>query len=165
MSLINVYHMAEAREYRKKKQEELVRKNNYPLISFTLNIPGPEKNSPLYRKIHEEGMSAIKVALASEIVNIISRDEATGCEAYITLNLPADKIKKRTIEIEENHILGRIFDIDVIDTENQSVSRRSLNYPPRKCLICNEEAALCSRSRKHSVNELIAEIKLISRNL
>ena len=165
MSLINVYDMAKAREYRKNMQKKMITKNKLPLISFTLNIPGPEKNSVLYQKIHKEGLTAISKTFASLIVEQVSRDENTGCEAYFTINLPAIEIKMKTIDIEKNHLLGRIFDIDVIDVNYQSVSRSSLNCPPRRCLICREIAVLCSRSRKHSIEELLVEIKSISLGL
>lgn len=163
MSLVDVYQMAEAREYRKKIQEELIEKNKLPLISFTLNIPGPKKNSTLYRDIHLEGITAIKTAFPTGIVDQKLRDVPTGCEAYFSLKYPATEIKKKVINIEDNHKLGRIFDIDVFDVNQYLISRRDLNCSSRKCLICSEEAALCSRSRKHSVEELIYEIHSIYR--
>jgi holo-ACP synthase len=162
MSLINVYQMAEAREFRHKMQDKMIKKNNLPVISFTLNIPGPEKNSALYRKIHNEGISVILDSFKLLVIDQITRDVNTGNEAYFSLNSPAIEIKKKAIEIEDDHLLGRIFDIDVIDIDYQSVSRRILDYAPRKCLICCDEAAICSRSRNHSVEELLTEIQSIA---
>ena len=54
-----------------------------------------------------------------------------------------------------------IFDIDVIQKDGQKVSREEFGMPPRKCLMCEEEAHLCARNRTHAVPEMVAEIHRI----
>ena len=62
-----------------------------------------------------------------------------------------------TVAIEESSQLGRLFDIDIIDINFEKLSRKSF----RKCLICEEQAQECGRSRKHSVEELQNKVEEI----
>ena len=43
----------------------------------------------------------------------------------LAIDCPAEKIKILTTEIEETHPIGRLFDMDVIDTGGQKLSRPS----------------------------------------
>ena len=84
-------------------------------------------------------------------------DENTGNELFISVNSLAEKIKNITVTIEESSQLGRLFDIDVIDVNFEKLSRKSF----RKCLICEEQAQECGRSRKHSIEELQNKVEEI----
>ncbi|MBI9097969.1 MAG: citrate lyase holo-[acyl-carrier protein] synthase [Spirochaetaceae bacterium] len=165
MSTVDVYDMATARELRGITQKKMIEQYHSPLISFSLNIPGPEKDNTLYRKIHRVGEIVIEKAFAQHIIHRISQNGKTGPQAYYAIKMPSPLIKKETVKIEENHPYGRIFDIDVIDLQCKPISREKLNIPGRKCFICEEEAALCSRSRKHGVEELLQKIHSIAEML
>lgn len=150
-----------SREDRAAFQKELIEKYKHSLVSFSLNIPGPIKDRPEYREIHEMGMKAILDELKKrglKIVFIHRIDKNTGPEGYISLNLDPKELKKLTSEIETNHPLGRIFDIDVFDKDYNQISRRDLGLSPRKCLICHEEAKVCSRAGSHSLEDLLDRI-------
>ena len=69
----------------------------------------------------------------------------------------AEKIKDITIAIEESSQLGRLFDMDVLDVNFEKLSRKSF----RKCLICEEQAQECGRSRKHSIEKLQNKVEEI----
>lgn len=165
MCNIDVYQMAAAREKRKNRQNELIKRFKNPIVSFTLNIPGPRKSSLHYTRIHAEGIRIIKGKLHDNIVHMSSYRLMSGDEAYFSIDLPAESLKEIVVEIEEKHELGRIFDIDVLDIMGLSISRRSRGMEPRKCLICSKEAVLCSRSRSHTVEDLLEKIESISRNI
>ena len=47
--------------------------------------------------------------------------------------------------------------MDVIDVNFEKLSRKSF----RKCLICEEQAQECGRSRKHSIEELQNKVEEI----
>ena len=47
--------------------------------------------------------------------------------------------------------------MDVIDINFEKLSRKSF----RKCLICEEQAQECGRSRKHSIEELQNKVEEI----
>jgi holo-ACP synthase len=155
---VQVQDMTEARENRKKIQNSLLNIYKLPIVSFTLNIPGPEKSNPFFQKILIHGCTALDEIFNNSINVTIHRALFTGSESYYVIDQNPLQIKTRTIEIENNHPSGRIFDMDVFDNKCELLSRKDLNQKPRKCLICNEMAAICSRSRKHSIEELLNKI-------
>ena len=82
---------------------------------------------------------------------------ATGMEFYRVLRADALDVKRACSEFEEGHPLGRLLDIDVVEMAGETptpISRTALGMPPRRCFICNEEAKVCARSRKHTVLEM-----------
>ena len=50
--------------------------------------------------------------------------------------------------------MGRLLDIDVIKSDGGKIARTEIGLPPRKCLLCGEDAPVCARSRAHTVSEL-----------
>ncbi len=47
------------------------------------------------------------------------------------------------------------------DAKARLLSRRDMGYAPRKCLVCDDEAAVCSASQCHSLSEIEAHIEAI----
>ena len=153
------------REKRVVIQNEMIKKYRNPVISFTMNIPGPIKTNDEIKKAFDIGKNLILEKLKEnniEILEIQELNENTGNELFISTHSSAEKIKNITITIEESCELGRLFDIDVIDVNFEKLSRKSF----RKCLICEEQAQECGRSRKHSVGELQNKVeKILSKKL
>lgn len=152
----------DSREVRARKQKELIEKYRASLISFSLNIPGRKKDSELYRAIHREGLSYLEKAIRDKKIRLIyqeKEDKNTGSEAFLVLDEDALEIKKLTIEIEEIHPLGRIFDMDVFDREGNQIGRSQIGVRPRTCLLCHKEVRLCMREKNHSYEELISRIE------
>lgn len=155
-----------SREDRANKQVELLKEYPYSLISFTLNTPGEIKDNDLYRKIYKEGIKAILETLKSHNLKVIFCEEIskiTGPECYIIVATDAHNLKKLMVDIEDEHKLGRIFDIDVFDKNHEQISRSEMRLRPRKCLICNEDARICMRNRTHSYEELIRKVEDMAR--
>ncbi|MEA2070021.1 MAG: citrate lyase holo-[acyl-carrier protein] synthase, partial [Asgard group archaeon] len=73
-----------------------------------------------------------------------------GPEALFFINFKPEKLKQKMIELEENHIIGRILDIDVIDKTGKPIERNR----KRKCLLCDKLAIICMRESNHSPIEL-----------
>ena len=109
MKLVNVQEMARARETRKVTQLKLLNEYNLPILSFTLNIPGPEKNNKLFMNIHNKGIQKIIETFEQKLLYKIIINKFTGSEAYFVINETVEKLKWETIFIEENHPLGRIL--------------------------------------------------------
>lgn len=148
----------ESREERAFRQKELIDKYNQTLISFTINAPGIEKNRDSYNKIHKEGYYYILDVLLNNNTKITYKEyleKETGNEAFIVVNRDSKDVKKITVKIEDNHILGRVFDIDVFDKDMTQLSRVNLGLSPRRCLICEENARVCIKEKNHSYEELI----------
>lgn len=154
-----------SREDRANRQEELLKKYPYSLISFTLNTPGEIKDSILYRRIHKKGIEAIyNIVKKNDYENIYSEEilKSTGPEYYLIIDIDAYTLKKLMVSIEDSHELGRIFDIDVFDKDHNQIGRAELGLELRKCLICNEDARKCMRNKAHSYEELIRKIEEMS---
>ncbi|MCP1102375.1 holo-ACP synthase [Aequitasia blattaphilus] len=123
------------------------------IISFGLNIPGSIKVTEQIIQAFVYGMKYIEAVFHDMEVVIYRKKEqrsfAGYSVSYALAGSNARELKKKMVEIEENHPLGRIFDIDVMGKEG-SISRREVGGLPRKCLLCEEEAKICSRSVAHS---------------
>lgn len=151
-----------SREDRANKQIELLEKYPYSLISFTLNTPGEIKDNEIYRKIHRDGVKAIYETLNRRNLKVLFSEQLskmTGPECYMIVDIDAHNLKKLMVDIEDEHKLGRIFDIDVFDKEHKQISRIGLGLSPRRCLICNEDARICMRNRTHTYEELIKKVE------
>ena len=157
---VGIDEILNCREKRVVIQNEMIRKYRKPIISFTMNIPGPIKTNDEIKKAFDIGKNLILKKLKEnniEILEVQELNENTGNELFISTHSSAEKIKNITITIEESCELGRLFDIDVIDVNFEKLSRKSF----RKCLICEEQAQECGRSRKHSVEELQNKVEEI----
>lgn len=142
-------------------QSWLIKQYNSPLISFTVNMPGPIKLNHLSRKIYNEGILRLEQILSIEKISIntaIKLEKITGLEAFYSLSTEAILLKKLTCKLEDSDQIGRLFDLDVIGVDGVPLSRRKLSLPMRRCLICDQPAAYCARSRFHSVQELQLKI-------
>lgn len=122
---------------------------NCSIISYKLNIPGPIKNDDLLKYAFETGLSLLQ---DFELIYDFRRN-VTGPEAILISTMDKNDTKLKMIQIEDEFELGRLFDLDV-----DGISREDINQKPRKCLICEDEAHNCSRSRKHGLNEVIEVI-------
>jgi triphosphoribosyl-dephospho-CoA synthetase len=81
---------------------------------------------------------------------------------YYVLNEVGNVVKEKTILIEEKNHLGRLVDLDVFN--EAAITRKDLQCEMRKCLICDNYAHICARSKAHSdievfdkINEIINE--------
>ena len=157
---VGIEEILDCREKRVAIQNKMIKKYNKPVISFTMNIPGPIKVNNKIKKAFDIGKNLILENLKEnniKVLEIQELNENTGNELFISINSLAEKIKNITVAIEESCELGRLFDIDVIDINFEKLSRKSF----RKCLICEEQAQECGRSRKHSVKELQDKVEEI----
>lgn len=155
---ITLPEILDAREKRAYFQQEMLQKRPRSLLSFTLNIAGPVKVFPYTKWLYTLGYDLIHQGifiLRGKILEEKEQKENTGYEAIFALDLEPERIKEYLLFQEENHPLGRLFDLDVLRPDGTKVSRRELGFPERTCLICQNPSFLCGRSRTHSAEELI----------
>ncbi|MBR1486884.1 MAG: citrate lyase holo-[Synergistaceae bacterium] len=160
---INLSQMLARREARANEQKNFLKRFNAPLISFSMNIPGPIKTNEKIRAAFDEGRNLIFDYLSkinATVNDFIEIHEDTGDELLISVsNISPEKLKDYSVKIENENKFGRLFDIDVIKTDGEKLSREKF----RKCLICENQAQECARSRRHSVKEMQEAIeKLLS---
>jgi len=165
----DIAHVLNNRDARVLEQRMLLNqlKNNQSLVSAKLNIPGPIKNNYYLADFFKKGMAEFTKGMP--VVSRLMWDVATGPEAFVVLGKDAHNVKKAAIEFEDNSELGRLFDIDVLISKNETIyplSRRDFEQPGRKCLMCDKPAKVCARSRTHGVGEMQEYInQIINKNL
>lgn len=156
--------MLNARERRAAIQKSLLDEFGAPLVCLTLNIPGPVKVLEGVPEAFERGCRRIKADLQSAgfpVLRCMELREKTGYELFLSVEGEAMAIKTSMAAIEDDGRLGRLYDIDVIRPDGCKVSREEFGLPPRTCLLCGQPAHACSRSRRHSVAQLVEEIHRI----
>ena len=121
-------------------------------------MPGKVKRNLQSLVVAQAAVTALVSAFGSSMLKLELRDLPTGYEAYLVTPLTNEEAKRETCRIEDTHPLGRLFDLDVIDTAGVPVSRESIGLSPRKCLVCDNEACFCMRNRTHTMAELTAKI-------
>ncbi len=147
MSEVTLEQVLLSREKRVIRQKELLKTYGLPVISFTMNIAGPVKNSPLIERTFNVGIKRIYESIAEDkIVFCDIKSYDTGCEAFFCVNKDADISKKVCESIEEENAIGRLFDIDVIDTNGSKLNRKT----ERGCIVCGAPGKVCSAGRIHS---------------
>ena len=159
---VSLEEVLASREARATRQKRALGIGFGAVVSFTVNMPGAIKDTQEARAIFLAGLDALQCIAERKRIGLEFLSElypATGPEALLCLALTPLEAKELTTMVESAHALGRLFDMDVLDMEGAPVSRRTLGLPPRTCLVCESEAVLCARSRRHSLDEVLAVIQ------
>nr|MCR5825778.1 citrate lyase holo-[acyl-carrier protein] synthase [Oscillospiraceae bacterium] len=83
MKEVTLEEVLAAREQRVRRQDALLARHRAPVISFTMNVPGPVKDTPLIRRAFAVGCRALQSALDEAGLAVAERSETlapTGCE-------------------------------------------------------------------------------------
>ncbi len=162
MREVTLQEVLNARDRRAEAQRRLLEQTARPLISFTMNIPGPVKNSPLIRRGFDEGLRMLDEALGEAGIACISRQIAhadTGNEYLCAVKASAAAAKEICTRIEDGSPMGRLFDMDVIGLDGQKLTRGE----ERRCLVCGAPGRSCASRRLHSLEELNAAVTSLLR--
>lgn len=160
---VRLEEMLLAREHRAHKCRRYVLEYGRTAVLFTMNIPGPVKASPEISLGFEEGFLSLLREFKRHNIRVLHAKTyylITGPEGYIAADSDAERVKRLCIQLEEGSQLGRLYDIDVHSPQG-ALSREDIGLQPRKCLLCGHNAKLCSRSRRHSVEELTLAVHKI----
>lgn len=152
---VSLTEILAARESRAARQAQLLQQYGKSLICFTMNIPGPVKNTSAITEAFRIGQKLLDDRFVPEYAE--ENIAPTGCEYYYVVEGDPNTIKKQTCQIEESLPMGRLFDMDVIAPDGGHIRREDVGISPRKCLLCHNDARVCGRSRNHSVEQLQAE--------
>ncbi len=150
---VSLMQMLEARDYRVERQHALLMQYNMPLVSFTMNIAGPVKNSPLILRGFQLGRDLLFGQLQRVKAALIWKEEIyrpTGCEGLYVIDMAPLDLKALCCDLEEASELGRLYDMDVLTPDGCKLDRPA----GRVCLLCGRPAKDCARSRTHTVAEL-----------
>jgi len=145
-----------ARDARAARQQAMLAQGGV-LLSLTLVAPGAVKRSPLLDAIFAAALAALRPLVDDARARIEAVDDS-GHHALYLLDGEARDWKTRMLALENRAPLSRLWDIDIIDRDGVAVSRRELGLPPRRCLICDDDAKTCARERRHDIAALQADI-------
>ena len=148
-----------AREKRIEYQEKLTQKYRMPILVVRVNYPGLNKDNHFSKGISEIMEKTICEAFSCLIHYKKRITTAEGPLVIICIDKKPRDIKAMTLNIEDNHILGRCVDLDVYDENCISISREEFGLEMRKCYICDDIAHNCVRSKKHSKEQVEGFIK------
>ena len=145
------------REHRAAAQQRV--RGRGTLVCLSLNIPGPVKRYPLA----DEGFATALAALDWQLVgwgfSVTAKYRQCHPAGQTGYRLVAGEplaVKRCALALEKSHPLGRLMDVDVFGPEGGPLSRGQLGEEPRRCLLCENPAAQCGRSRAHGI-EAVAQ--------
>lgn len=158
---VTLEDVLDCREKRVERQKKTLSRYGAPVVSITLVWPGEVKDTEASRYAMEQALQSLDNVL--EALNISPRMRwcdflATGAEAIYSVDMDVAALKRLCVGLEETHPLGRLWDLDVIGVDGRPASRTEIGLSPRNCLLCDEAAHVCVRSRAHDVNELLSAI-------
>lgn len=130
---------------------------NDSLIVIKANIPGKTKNYPFATYLIKVFLNYLKNNYDFFITNFY--ESLDGSYFFCGIKGKDENIKNHLITIEETHELGRFIDLDYFVNESRSISRIDLNLPLRKCILCDNDAVYCIRTKRHSEKELLHHIE------
>ena len=146
-----------ARDRRALRQAALLSRYGRPVISFTMNIAGPVKDSPLIRYAFRSGLRQLEALPCAQLCRE-AIFEPTGPEALLVYETQdARLLKAFCIRLESEGEAGRLFDLDVLDANGEKLSRET----GRTCLVCGGPVSVCSRSRAHGLEAITARTRAI----
>lgn len=152
--------LLESREKRWQLQRQLIQDNpGLTLVCLTVIMPGNVKRNAQSLVVAHAAVEAIQEAFVQSIQWQREQDLSTGYEGYYLVDMSMIDCKRLACEIEDNHPLGRLFDIDVINTHVEPVSRSVIGREGRKCLLCDHDARYCMRNHTHTRDELQQKIQ------
>ena len=151
-----------ARDRRAARQAALLGMNRGTLLCLTVQLPGPVKRDSRTLMIASAAVKAVRESF--EVIQEELLDLETGYEACFLVQTSSREAKFKAVALEENHPLGRLFDLDVLVLRGSvpyPLSREELGLEPRRCLICDKPARECMRSKAHTTAALLEKIDRI----
>lgn len=143
-----------AREERSQFHEYLINRFNLPLVSVKVNYPGINKTNNVSLGIIKIFDDFLSKMYDEKIEYKVFETGGDGPDLTIVIHEDEELLKKKMIEVEDTHFLGRCADIDVIGKSKKILSRKDFNMPPRRCFLCDDDAKVCGRLRRHKEDEL-----------
>lgn len=142
------------------RQKELLAEHpGLTLIVVTVNIPRSVDRTRITSDIGYEALRVLLEYLGRKPDVLDVFEKTTGFEAYVMVPMDARDVKAMCADIESEHPLGALFNLDVVDPQGNVLRRRDVGYRARRCMICGGSALSCARRGAHPTNEIVDEIR------
>lgn len=158
-SALTLEMVLNAKERRAGVQEQLRKEYNAVVVSMTLNMPGPVKYRPEWiGMLYDAAEEVRRACLSHNLVTLEERmlHDPAGATLLMALQGDPNEIKGIAVALEDFKPWGRLLDLDVFSASGDQVNRSSLGLPSRKCLVCEDMAAVCVRAMRHDREEVIS---------
>ncbi|AOY74934.1 citrate lyase holo-[acyl-carrier protein] synthase [Clostridium formicaceticum] len=133
----------------------LINRYQLPVVCGKINYPGNHKNTVEALKAFEVLRKLLSFRYTEDSVFTEVLSGADGKSLLMVVQLTSLEAKKIAIDIESNHPLGRVFDIDVYKEDGTSIGRGEVGLESRRCFLCGEDARVCMRVKNHSLEEVL----------
>ncbi|AKT52874.1 hypothetical protein ADJ73_13970 [Arsenicicoccus sp. oral taxon 190] len=133
------------------------------VVAVTLVVPGPVKTSPTLEAVRDDGVRGVIRVCALHRWRVLARaaeDAPSGPEALLAVAARAGELKQALVHLEDHHPIGRLWDLDVF-AGNAPLGRADLGLGPRRCLVCEQPAHACARSRAHPLDQLTTAVEVL----
>lgn len=152
---ITLEQLLASRDARRDMQQRLMAAHHgLTLVCLTVVVPGSVKRNRQSLTVARVAVEALRREFCPAEGMLTERDLMTGYEAYMLVQGMPEAVKRRTCRIEEEHPLGRLFDIDVLRPDGVPMSRAEVGGSLRRCLVCGNEARFCMRNHSHTQQEI-----------
>ncbi|ENM5729155.1 citrate lyase holo-[acyl-carrier protein] synthase [Vibrio mimicus] len=122
------------------------------LIEMASIMPGSDKQHAGLAQIFEDGLRELTVHLNLGVNAIM--DDCAGYYALARSPLDGVTCKRLAVALEEQYPWNRLLDIDCFVLGN-AVTRSSMGFPERKCLVCGDVHSECIYEKRHPI-ELVS---------
>ncbi len=150
-----------AREERWNLRCTLSEKYSCTIISTTICLPHLARTAEDFKQFLHYSCEELSVYLNEHDCKIIHTEKIDGDDGacvFFCCDEDAIKVKKLTCDFEQKKAVYRILDIDIMTSDGMAISRSNINLPPRKCFICDEDAAVCVAGRRHDSEEVSKKV-------
>jgi holo-ACP synthase len=162
--IVSLEQVLEARDQLAASQAAALSRFQIPVVSMTTVTPGPVKDSPLSRRVLLEALRVMTAMFNGRNWPVLScnvRWSDAGPQAICVVDVEPERLRLATVDLEDQHPLGRLWGLDVIAPGHRILSREQFGFPGRHCLLCERRAAECGRSRRHALSDLLEVIQKI----
>lgn len=150
----------EDREKRYNKIQEML-EHGLPVLCGKINYPGNDKNTAESKRAFYALLKTLELNFKNNSLETIYTEGYDGRGIVMLLNMDLITAKKIAVKIEEEHPLGRIFDIDLYHDSGEPINRGDVGCPPRGCIICGQNPRECAKIKRHDLKEVINKINEI----
>lgn len=147
------------REKRFEEKCRLYRRFQAPVLSVMVNAPGKEKSLELYHRAVVLMTEQLVQQLEDSVLFQEHCDFGDGFCSLLVVKLPGRELKRRMIRLEEEHPVGRFFDLDVTEAGGTGISRVEFGVPPRLCYLCGRPAKECGALGRHPLTQVAGVVR------
>ncbi len=159
--IVTLTDVLDTKEQRAAYQQELRERHRSPVISLTVNMPGPVKYTAEIMDMLYGVTAKLRSLLAAN--GLAMKEERichlpAGPAVLLAVDGDAAGLKRYAVQLESGLPYGRLLDIDVFTAEGRQISRSDIGLASRTCFACQCPAIECMRSSTHSRQEIQAAV-------